>query len=180
MPLVKLLCAAFVALLFFASPVYAWTQSSRADEATAWLAQREAYVHCSTVEETENDAVLQVALAYVEKGKNYTVYRYGICETIDHPENYLPPEVALAVLVMTHESGHLRDWSWSEGRTERWALRHFVVATQITLQYTEFQARSLLRYAVAEHNALPEDYRPPGCSAPWVDATQHLRDCTAR
>lgn len=59
---------------------------------------------------------------------------------------------ALGVLVITHESYHLRNWGWAanEGRVECAAIRHFKVAVQL-FGGTRADADFLLPYALSIH-----------------------------
>ena len=91
-------------------------------------------------------------------------------------------DVAFSVLVVTHESGHLRGWdkrtlvSDSEASTQRWALRHvYAVAKRIGL--SNAAAVLVLRYAVQSHMRLPAAYHAADCQRPYVTPEGRLEGC---
>lgn len=186
--------AVLLAVLTLAAPAGAFTRHATLDDTASWLALRPVSVHCQSAAESAADPVVVYwgASGYVDvernrQGKehpaNHTVFAHGICEALvalmsgnagDHGVGAL----AWAVLVLAHESGHLRGHAWwrDEAKTQRWALRHFV-ATAVHLGIEEPAARLLLRFAVQHHRELDRAYLTPGCRKPWVDATGVLRAC---
>lgn len=101
----------------------------------------------------------------------HAVLRFGLCEAILHPEKWTTEETALAVLVLTHESGHLRGHRWSadEAKTECWAIRHFrYVATRLGLD-----ANKLYPHALRFHLLLPPEYWLYGCVVPSENAAAY-------
>lgn len=95
------------------------------------------------------------------------VLKHGLCESL-LTKDADPVQQALAVLALTHESGHLRGHRWSadEAKTECWAIRHFrYVAIHLGLD-----ANKLYPHAWRFHKTLPEQYHLPGCVVPSVSA----------
>lgn len=194
------LALALACLLFLlAEPAYGWKRYGPLDSTASWLANgRKVHVRCLTPEESATDwVILSGASAYVEgqekpwneqgrwRPKRFTVFAHGICEALvglrrANASDYTVEDVAWAVLVLVHESGHLRGhrWSDSEALTQRWALRHYVYAA-MRLGVPEDAARLLLRYAVTAHRGLPPQYLARGCRKPWVDQSGRLRNCRA-
>jgi hypothetical protein len=175
-----------LALLIFASSAHAWGRFDKLDETASWLAMRDVHVHCLTPKEGEADPAISAwgASAYVEgwvdrhgawHPYNYTTFAPGLCEQVmavvrGDLTTFSIPDLAWAVLVITHESGHLRGHRWSayEDKTQNWALRHFV-PTAVHLGLDEATARSLLLpEAVKWHLSMPPEYRGPGCMKPKV------------
>lgn len=162
-----------------------FTSPPRLNETASWLAQRDVTVQCLTPQETSVDPVIGVygADAYVEGQRDRngvwrpfdeTVFAYGHCENLlavvaGDLTGRDASKVAYSILVLTHESGHLRghDWSEDEAKTENWALRHFVPVA-VRLGLSEYQARLLLPWAVEWHRNLNEMYQTPTCRSPVV------------
>lgn len=166
----------------------AWSSSPVVDETTRWLAMRKVvHVRCQTVSESAADFTIAVfgATAYVEGWTDrwgnwhpgrYAVFSHGICETIDalaagDASGYSLHDLAWAVLVLTHEAGHLRGHRWSadEARTECWAIRHVGYVAH-RLGVVDSAARRLLVAAAVDihENELDESYQLPGCELPPI------------
>ena len=161
-----------------------WWSSPVVDETTSWLAMRKVSVHCLTAEESALDITIVLgASAYIEgwfdhrgwhPGK-YAVYGVGLCETLDalaagDVSGLTVEDVAWAVLVLTHEAGHLRGhrWSGDEAKTECWAIRH-VGYVAYRLGIVDPAARRLIvGYALRWHARLPAPYKRRGCVLPSV------------
>lgn len=183
-----------VAALIFAAPLQGFAQYHSIDSTASWLALRKVSVHCLTPEEDRSDYAMVIwgADAYVEGTIDYygrwhpgdfTVFNYGICETLialseGRAGQYSLPNLSLALLVLTHESGHLRGhrWSESEAETQRWALRH-VVYTSYRFGIGEPAARMILYHAIQYHNQLSDDYKHPNCAHPSQDKQGLLKNC---
>jgi hypothetical protein len=80
-------------------------------------------------------------------------------------------QLAIAVLIIAHESYHLRKWSLNadEAAVECRAIRHFTTTVQL-LGGTHALAERLLPWALAFHfrmAALHPEYRSPRCKPPW-------------
>lgn len=173
-----------VALILLALSLSARAQASwsdkRIDGIASWLAGRPVSVNCLTLEESKSDFTIRMgAAAYVDgwfDAKNRwhpydaAVFDHGICERLrdvldGDASRWSGRSLAWAVLVLTHESGHLMDrrWSRDEAKTECWAVQH-VQAVGRRLGIT---ALPLLQYLVNEqHRMLREQYQLPGCVIP--------------
>ena len=138
-------------------------------------------VRCLTQQESDEDwVILYGAAAYVEgtfnaKGRwvpfDYSVFMYGICETIEAyqlGEPVLLKEFAWAVLVLTHESGHLRGWKWAsdEARTECWAIRHTRYVAQHLGMTDPAALSAVMTEALRLHNEMGWNYHLAGCKLP--------------
>jgi hypothetical protein len=191
-----LLLVALVAITgALAAPARAFDLYPKLDAVASWLAMRPVHIRCLDEEETAQDPIIQFygASAYVEgregppwgrwRPKDYSTFAFPICEPLLHMvrgnyDAYPRDELAWSILVLAHESGHLRGhrWATSEALTQRWALRHFVY-TAIQLGAEEPLARELLRSAVFWHRKLDDEYKAHGCKKPWVNASGHLQNC---
>lgn len=192
---------AALAVLALCLPVSsaAWTRPASITEVVRWLSMRDdVYAKCLTKRDVESDPIILTgASAYVSgtydthgrwRPNNHTVIAPPLCHDFlalqrGRAEGRNAHDLAFAVLVVTHESGHLRDWdrasldSESESSTERWALRHFyAVARRIGL--THDAAIFLLGYAVKVHRLLPPSYKAGNCKWPRVEGGR-LVNCGA-
>ena len=196
----RLRLAAIAALiaLTLAPSSSAWNKYATLDEVASWLAMRPVYAQCLNKWESERDFVILIegAAAYVDgmfeqDGRwhpdDHMVVAYPICTWFNglargDADGFSANDVAFSVLVVVHESGHLRGWnrktlvSDDEASTERWALRHvYAVAKRIGL--SDEAAVFVLREAVVFHKRLPEEYHAEDCVKPYVDAAGVLRRC---
>lgn len=197
----RLLAVLTVALACLIAPnAGAWNQYASIDEVATWLAMRPVTAKCLNKWESDRDFVIAVegAAAYVEgfydQGgtwlpDDHMVVATPICKQFaalasGDTEGYDFAELAFSVLVVTHESGHLRGWrkktltSDSESSTERWALRHiYAVSRHIGL--SPEAAVLVLRFTVQAHRDLPEQYHAWNCKLPYVDEEGRLQKCGA-
>ena len=176
-----------VAATFAASTASAFRQVPTLDGAASWLAMRRVSVHCMTVAETANDPIFAFtgALAYVPGYRDrfqrwhpydFAVFEHGQCEALESlmadDGEYGPDLIALALLILTHESGHLRGHRWSadEAKTECWAIRHVgYVAHRLGVTDPAYR-RLLVSWAVWYHRyELAPIYHQPGCVLPPHD-----------
>lgn len=76
--------------------------------------------------------------------------------------------IGLAVLLFTHEAGHLRGWAWADNErvTNCWAVRH-VRYTALHLGASDDLARNLSAWASYWYRHQPVNYRLPGCKTPY-------------
>ncbi len=149
------------------------------DETASWLALRPVTVHCLTEAETLADLNISFygASAYVEitpedRPADYTVFEYGLCERLHALYTgtwfgkYTLKGIAWAVLVITHESGHMRGWGWwkSEAKTNCWAARH----TRYTALHLgpSVLAPLIVSRAMEWFRGQPPEYQLPGCKVP--------------
>lgn len=144
---------------------------------------RDVSVRCQTPAESASDVhILLGASAYVPgyldaRGRwhpdDYTVFAHGLCETLDaiiadDATGYSLDDLAWAVLVLTHESGHLRGHRWSadEAKTECWAIRHVGYVAHRLGIVDEAARRLFVAQAVRIHRSLSAEYRLAGCRLP--------------
>ena len=177
------LLAACVAALTFAAPALSFSSPATLNDLASWLAMRQVSVQCLTPAEADFDLViLWGASAYVQgwfdtrgnwhPGKSAT-FGPGICEALSALQNgraakYSVSDLARAILIFTHEAGHLRGhrWSANESKTECWAVRH-VGYVAARLGVTNPIARRMLVYeAVQRHLRLPSVYLSSPCQLP--------------
>lgn len=150
-------------------------------EIASWLAQKPVTVRCLTADEAANDSTVVIygAQAYVPldfgKPASYTVVAPPVCDVLD---KLLLGDVyserggvmAWSVMVITHESGHLRgslfpEW-WDEGNVNCWAVRRATSVAQLKFNIQPNQVqffRSLVRYI---YSLQPKGYRPSACNIP--------------
>lgn len=186
-----LLCLGFL----LAAPAYGYARYQVINQTATWLANgRQVHIRCLTVEEAAEDYYIAIvgAAAYVEgylnqrgewKPRRYAVFDHGLCEPLlalaaGDTSLYDDEDVAWSVLVLAHESGHLRGHAWSgdEALTERFALRHYRY-TAMRLGASADRASDLLRHAVRIHRGMSEAYLAPGCRIPSVNADGLLVGC---
>lgn len=173
------LLAALLSLIL-AAPAQAFSTHPELDATASWLAQRPAEVRCYTQEEADQDVALTLfgAAAYVDVTPDgpseYTVFSPGLCEKLlsirdgSWRGRYSLSALAWAVLVLTHESGHLRGWAWwtSEAKTNCWALRH-VRYTALRLGASDDLSLGIRSWAVYWYRQQPPEYRLAGCRIPF-------------
>lgn len=182
--LAAVLTAAAVTAALAAAPAHAWRSYAPIDAAASWLAMRDVSVRCLTPEETANDPLIVFygAVAYVDgwveldgrwhPGDN-AVFKHGICETLLallawDARPYTVSDLAWALLVLAHESGHLRghEWSGSEALTECWAIRHVGYVAAWFGVSDPAARRLIVALAVAHHRSLPIEYQLDSCKLP--------------
>lgn len=150
------------------------------DETASWIAQRPVEVRCQTKYESENDPTIFFwgAEAYVnvapEGGPEYyTVFRHGLCEQLlalhdgSWLGRYKARDVAWAVLVIAHESKHMRGGDvWTdEAITNCWAIRH-VRYTALHLLAPFGLSVQLRDHAIMWFHRQPAPYNPSWCKLP--------------
>jgi hypothetical protein len=174
---VRGLLAVLIAALAFAVPVGATTGDTRLDDAASWIAQRSVSVLCYAADEPGAPSQ-HGAWGYVWKplGTATEVNLDGrLCRAIldvNSPGNLR----ALGVLVLTHESYHLRRWgaAGDEGKVECKAIRHWKYTAR-RLGATEETIAFLWPAALKQHNRLARyrdwftgerEYFEPSCRVP--------------
>ncbi len=177
------ICLFLLAALILPPSTTAWTKPKTMAEVASWLAMRPVYAKCLNRWEAARDftIVFQDAAAYVEYGTDFMVVAPPICEwfaALARGELYdygvSDVQAAWSVLVLTHESGHLRDWnkatlnSMDEASTERWAMRH-VYAVFSRLGLTHDRSIALLSIVAEIHRSMPDEYRAGDCRWPRVE-----------
>lgn len=132
-------------------------------------------VRCPSRTEWDADFGSAFGYAYTHLGRDYTVLSPTVCAGALGVGSAAIPEwqQALGVLVLVHESFHLRHWRWrrDEGKVECQALVYFREAAT-RLGATPVQAYDLYAYAIALHrykaSVFPQ-YRARGCPyTQWV------------
>jgi hypothetical protein len=132
-------------------------------------------IRCPSVDEWNADFASSFGHAYTHMASDYAVLSPLVCEgalgvgsaeVADWKE-------ALGVLVLVHESFHLRRWRWrrDEGKVECQAMTYFRDAA-MRLGSTPTHAHDLYAYAIALHfykaTIFPQ-YRDDGCViTPWA------------
>lgn len=148
------------------------------DAAASAIAKRDVTVRCPTDAEADADGVLQSgAWGYVwfrwgEPAVDYAIVKPYICADALHLSQADEWDAALAVLVIVHESWHLRDIykNESEAVTECRAIKSFERGVQL-LGGSAQLARNLLGEALAIHRYwLPAIYQLKGCRLPVPEA----------
>ena len=117
----------------------------------------------------------QRAWGYTDMVDDYSVIDPTLCAGVLAVSDPTVPawQRATGVLVLVHESYHLRHWKWrrSEGKVECRAIRHFTGAAQLLGASPEL-ANDLLPSALAAHEWMVRqypNYRDPGCKPPeWA------------
>lgn len=174
---------AVVATALIAAPSASpFAQNTTIDATASWLAMRPVSIHCLTQEESDEDPTIsRGGAAYVigDTDSNgwhpgdYSVFMYGLCEPLialqaGDLSSYSASDLAWSILVLTHESGHLRGWRWSgsEARTECWAIRHVRYVAQRLGVTDPALLRLIVGYALSYHNAMGYDYQLASCKLP--------------
>lgn len=179
----RILALVTVLLALLAGTARASTTYPELDAVASWLAMRPVEVRCLTQEESDADAniVIWGAAAYVNvidgRPADYTVFSYGLCEKLlsvlsnSWKYRYTLSSLGWAVLVIAHESGHLRGHEWwlSESLTNCWALRH-VRYTALRFGASEDLALGIRSWAAWWYLRQPPEYQLEGCKLPTHDS----------
>jgi hypothetical protein len=132
-------------------------------------------VRCPSTDEWSADSASSFGYAYTNLRDDYAVLSPLVCAgALGVGSAHVPRwQQALGVLVLVHESFHLRHWRWRkhEGKVECQAMVFFRDAAA-RLGATETEAYDLYAYAIALHlykvNLFPE-YRDRACRyAMWT------------
>ena len=142
--------------------------------ASHW-AQRSVTVECPATEETWNaDPRGYDAFGYIWPDANWTRVEPHVCaEALKAADEngITDAAIAAAILIITHESWHLRLWPWrmDEGRVECQAIRHFRQSVEMLGVTDRPHIDELYSYAWAfdaREAALFSAYRWRGCKIP--------------
>jgi hypothetical protein len=117
----------------------------------------------------------QRAWGYTDMVNDFSVIQPALCAgAAGVTDPALPAwQRATGVLVLVHESYHLRHWKWrrSEAKVECQAIRHFVQGAELLGASPEL-ANDLLPYGLAAHDRMVRlfpSYRDRTCRLPlWV------------
>lgn len=126
-------------------------------------------VRCPSQAEWDADFASAFGYAYTNLVEDYAVLSPLVCAGANGVGSTQVPrwQQALGVLVLVHESFHLRHWRWrkNEGKVECQAMVYFREAA-VRLGATEAEAYDLYAYAIALHlykvKLFPE-YRDRAC-----------------
>lgn len=182
---VKATATLVLAVALFASPAVAYYQEPGLNGVASVLAGKKVEVRCLTDDEEAADPAIAVegAEAYVEgwydfrgrwRPKPYTVFKGEHCDVLFRAakgdlDGVTLEDFAWSLLVLVHESGHLRGakWSGDEAKTQCWAMNHFKSAlNQLGFRSPE-QHRLVTWQMVDIHlNQIPPSYQLPGCRLP--------------
>jgi hypothetical protein len=169
--LVPLAVAAFAALATVAS-VQAYERPPLLNEVAMVYSLSVGEVRCASEAEWNADFASSFASAYTNLRDDYSVLSPLICEGALAVGTTTVPDwqQALGVLVLVHESFHLRHWRWrrNEGKVECQAMVYFKEAA-VRLGATGDRAHELYAYAVALRAykvGLFPQYRDKSCRAP--------------
>lgn len=126
-------------------------------------------VRCPSADEWNADFASSFGHAYTHMSSNYAVLSPLVCEGalgVGRAE-VADWKEALGVLVLVHESFHLRRWRWrrDEGKVECQAMTYFREAA-VRLGASDEHAHNLYAYAIALHfykTTIFPQYRDAGC-----------------
>lgn len=145
----------------------------RLDALASKFAMRPVTIECLTEEE---DSTLSYAWGYTYLYWDKAVVDAALCNAAlaiadGAPEREPDWRMAVAVLVLVHESYHMRHWDLrhSEAAVECRAIRHTRVAMRL-LGADERLADRLMPWALATHwriGAVAPEYNSKTCKVPW-------------
>jgi hypothetical protein len=172
---------AFVAVLLVASPASAYDTPPELQRFAAVFAMREAEVRCPSMEEWIRDPIWGTApnpsraWGYTDMVNDHIVLHPALCAgALAVADPGIPHwQRATGVLVLVHESYHMRLWSRrrNEAKVECQAIRHFKVGARLLGASPEL-ANELLPHALAAHarmERLYPEYRDDKCKVPlWA------------
>ncbi len=176
-----LVSAAFCALVSLGLPVAAsgYDTPTTLNEVALVYSLGVGEVRCPTDEEWGGDVGSTLGYAYMQTGREYAALSPVVCRgalgvaTAEVPDW----QQALGVLVLVHESFHMRRWRWrrNEAKVECQALVHFREAA-VRLGATPEHAHALYAYALvlnAYQSSVQPQYRDRSCRvAPWSPPLQ--------
>ena len=152
----------------------AYALPARLNEVAAVYSLGVGEIRCPSPEEWNADFGSAFGYAYTNMAADYAVLSPLVCAgALGVGESDVPDwQEALGVLVLVHESFHLRHWRWrrDEGKVECQAMVYFKDAT-LMLGATREHAHNLYAYAIALHaykTAVFPQYHDRSCRlAPW-------------
>jgi hypothetical protein len=166
---------AAVAALAAALSAGAYERPQRLNDVALMYSLGTGEVRCPSAAEWESDFGSSFGYAYTNLAEDYAVLSPLVCAGVDGVGSTRIPhwQQALGVLVLVHESFHLRHWRWrrNEGKVECQAMVYFREAA-VRLGATESDAYDLYAYAIALHDyklkVFPQ-YRDRACRLrPWA------------
>jgi hypothetical protein len=171
----RLVTLIVVASLALASGALAYERPAKLNDVASVYSLGVGEVRCPSQQEWDADFASAFGYAYTNLVEDYAVLSPTVCEGARGVGSTAVPswKQALGVLVLVHESFHLRHWRWRrhEGKVECQAIVYFREAAA-RLGASQAEAYDLYAYAIALHaykvSVFPQ-YRDPGCRfAQWV------------
>jgi hypothetical protein len=156
----------------------AYERNARINDVAAVYSLGVGEVRCPSKAEWDADFASSFGYAYTNLVQDYAVLSPLVCAGASGVGSAQVSrwQQALGVLVLVHESFHLRRWRWrkNEGKVECQAMVYFREAA-VRLGATEEEAYDLYAYAIALHlykvKLFPQ-YRDPACRyAMWAPPT---------
>jgi hypothetical protein len=171
----------FAGALIVAAPASAYERPALLERAASVFVLRQAEVRCPSLSEWTSDPIWgsgpnpQRAWGYTDMIDEYVVLQPTLCAgALAVTDPTVPAwERATGVLVLVHESYHLRHWPFrrNEGKVECRAIRNFRQGAELLGASPEL-ANDLLPYALAAHHRMVRlfpEYRDPTCRLPlWA------------
>lgn len=173
------LLAALAASVSLPLSATAWDNYPTLNDTASWLAQRPVTVHCLTKRESELDLTISFwgAVAYVgivenDRPANYTVVAYPWCKVLralraGHAEAWSSWHVVVAVLILTHEAGHLRGGLFPPWKNEAlvncWAIRRVAAVAVLRFGVPVEAMPAFNHIAAGIYRHQPLEYRMRGC-----------------
>jgi hypothetical protein len=178
--LVAIGCAT-VGMLLQAPAAVSFDRPPLIEQVASTFALRPVDVRCPTMQEWVGDSIWgngpnpQRAWGYTDMINDFSVIQPLLCAGAAAVTDPAVPawQRATGVLVLVHESYHLRRWKWrrSEPRVECQAIRHFVAGAELLGAPPEL-ADDLLPYALAAHASMTRlfpNYDDRRCKLPlWT------------
>jgi len=170
-----------ICIAALASNATSYNRYQQLDDVASWLAGRPVTVRCFTAYESSKDPTISFwgASAYVEievdpetkqpiRPKDFTVVAHPICDDIWASSGVPTKDFAWAVLVIVHESGHLRGaqfplW-YDEGLVNCWALRRSVAVAQLKFGLLPENVPLFRKLVYKEFLSQPDHYNISGCT----------------
>ncbi len=161
-----------LATLVLAGAAQAYERPAKLNEVAAFYSLGVGEIRCPSQREWDADFASSFGYAYTNLLDDYSVLSPLVCAgALGVASNDVPDwQQALGVLVLVHESFHLRRWRWrrNEGKVECQAMVYFKEAV-MRLGASAEHAHSLYVYAMALHMhkiSLFPQYRDRACKLP--------------
>lgn len=155
--------------LVLAGAAQAYERPAKLNEVAASYSLGVGEIRCPSQREWDADFASSFGYAYTNMLDDYSVLSPLVCAgALGVASNDVPDwQQALGVLVLVHESFHLRRWRWrrNEGKVECQAMVYFKEAA-VRLGASGEHAHSLYAYAIALHMykvSLFPQYRDRAC-----------------
>jgi hypothetical protein len=175
------LAIALIGITLSARSALAYDRPPLIEQVASVFALRPADVRCPTTEEWVSDPIWgtapnpQRAWGYTDMVHDFSVIQPLLCAGAAAVSDQAVPawQRATGVLVLVHESYHLRLWAgrYSEAKVECQAIRHFRQGAEL-LGASADLANDLLPYALAAHDRMVRlypNYRDRACKLPlWA------------